>query len=60
MQIEIVEQEIYGAGAIESSIEFENKVNRELIKFTEMKIEVIGIDFVVQNNKLKAFIKINK
>lgn len=60
MQIEIVEQGIYGAGAIESSIEFENKVNRELIKFTEMKIEVIGIDFVVQNNKLKAFIKINK
>lgn len=60
MQIEIVEQETYGAGAVESSIEFENKVNRELIKFTEMKIEVIGIDFVVQNNKLKAFIKINK
>ena len=60
MQIEIVEQETYGAGAIEGSIEFENKVNRELIKFTEMKIEVIGIDFVVQNNKLKAFIKINK
>ena len=60
MQIEIVEQETYCAGAIESSIEFENKVNRELIKFTEMKIEVIGIDFVVQNNKLKAFIKINK
>lgn len=60
MQIEIVEQQTYGAGVVESSIEFENKVNRELIKFTEMKIEVIGIDFVVQNNKLKAFIKINK
>ena len=60
MQIEVVEQSTYGMGATESTFEFENKVNRELIKFTEMKIEVIGIDFVVQNNKLKAFIKINK
>lgn len=60
MQIEIVEQSTYGAGATESTIEFENKVNKELIKFTELNIEIIGIDFVVQNNRLKAFIKINK
>lgn len=60
MQIEVVEQSTYGMGATESTFEFENKVNRELIKYSEMNIEVIGIDFVVQNNKLKAFIKINK
>jgi hypothetical protein len=60
MQIEIVEQLSYGAGAIESTIEFENKVNRQLSEFKELEIEVIGVDFVVQNNKLKAFIKINK
>lgn len=60
MQIEVVEQSTYGMGDTESTFEFENKVNRELIKYSEMNIEVIGIDFVVQNNKLKAFIKINK
>ena len=60
MQIEIVEQLSFGAGAIESTIEFENKVNRQLSEFKELEIEVIGVDFVVQNNKLKAFIKINK
>ncbi|WP_396180025.1 hypothetical protein [Flavobacterium sp.] len=60
MQIEIVEQLSYGAGAIESTIEFENKVNRQLSEFKDLEIEVIGVDFVVQNNKLKAFIKINK
>jgi hypothetical protein len=60
MQIEIVEQLSYGAGAIESTIEFENKVNRQLSEFKELEIEVIGVDFVVENNKLKALIKINK
>lgn len=60
MQIEIVEQSTYGSGAIESTIEFENKVNKELIKFKELNIEILGVDFVVHNNKLKAFIKIKK
>jgi hypothetical protein len=60
MQIEIIEQErIYKSsfGAIESSEDFEKRVNERINLYT-IDMEVVDINFLIQDGLILAIIKI--